>query len=146
MRAFISTSTAALALAAAVGALATGCAAPQTGPAAYEQALGQWQGASEELLVQRWGPPQAQEQVGAGKWLTYVVRSGGPAPAPSVSFSIGGFGFGGGRHSGFGVGAGASTSVPVGPPGAVPACTTRFLIEDGKVSTWSFDGACGTAG
>jgi hypothetical protein len=24
-------------------------------------------------------------------------------------------------------------------------CTTRFLVEDGKVSTWTFDGpGCGT--
>ena len=145
MRAFVSTSTAAGILAAAC-LLSSGCAAPQTGPAAYEQALAQWQGASEELLVQRWGPPQAQEQIGAGRWLTYVVRSGGPAPAPSVSISIGGFGFGGGRHSGFGVGGGVGTSVPVGPPGPAPTCTTRFLIEDGKVSTWSFDGACGSVG
>ncbi len=145
MRAFISTSTSAGVLA-AVGVLATGCAAPQTSAGAYEQALAQWQGASEEMLVQRWGPPQSSEQIDAGKWLTYVVRSGAPAPAPSMSFSIGGFGFGGGRHSGFGVGAGVGTSVPIGPPGAVPTCTTRFLIEDGKVSTWSFDGACGTPG
>jgi hypothetical protein len=135
------------AMAAAAAAGLAACASPpQTGPAAYEQALGQWQGAPEDLLVQRWGPPQSQEQIGAGKWVTYVTRTAGAAPGPTVSFSIGGFGFGGGRRSGVGVGGGVGTTLPAGPPAAAPTCTTRFLIEDGKVSTWSFDGACGTAG
>lgn len=127
--------------------MATGCASPGSRDAAYEQALAQWQGATEELLVQRWGKPQSEEQIDSGRWLTYVVQNGAPAPAPTFAFSIGGFGFGGGRHSGVGVGAGVGTAVPIGPPGAAPTCTTRFLIENGKVSTWAFDGAgCGAMG
>jgi hypothetical protein len=121
---------------------ASGCATPESRAADYEKALGPWQGASEEALVARWGPPQAQEQIGHGRWLTYVVRSTAP-PAPTVAFSIGGFGFGGGRTS---VGAGVGAAVPVGQP-AAPTCTTRFLVEDGKVSSWTFEGAgCGALG
>ena len=72
---------------------------PQSGSDAYEQALRQWQGAPEDTLRARWGTPVAEEQIGHGKWLTYVVNNG-VAPAPTVSFSIGGFGFGGGPHLG----------------------------------------------
>lgn len=127
----------------ALAAIAGGCAAPPSGSAAYEQALSQWQGAPEETLRARWGKPVAEEQAGSGKWLTYVVSSG-TVPPPTVSFSIGGFGFGGGGHTSVGGGVGVTT--PVGQ--ATPlACTTRFLVENGKVSTWTFDGpGCGSAG
>src|SRR3982750_4919805 len=73
-----------------------GCATPQTREQAYEQALSQWQGATEDSLRARWGRPVAEEQIGAGKWLTYVVNNGA-VPPPTMSFSIGGFGFGGGH-------------------------------------------------
>jgi hypothetical protein len=127
---------AALAIAAGAG----GCAAPQTGPAAYEQALSQWQGASEDTLRARWGKPVAEEQIGSGKWLTYVVNAGA-VPPPTVTFSIGGFGFGGAHTS---VGGGVGVTTPVGQATPI-TCTTRFLIENGKVSTWTFDGqGCGT--
>ncbi len=125
-------------------ALATlaGCAAPLSGSAAYEQALSQWQGAPEDTLRARWGTPVAEEQIGHGRWLTYVVH-GGATPAPTMSFSIGGIGFGGGRTS---VGGGVGVSAPIGQATPV-TCTTRFLVEDGKVSTWTFDGpGCGSVG
>ena len=125
----------------ALAALAGGCAAPATGRETYEQALSQWQGAPEETLRARWGQPVSEEQIDHGKWLTYVVNSGA-VPPPTVSFSIGGFGFGGGRTQ---VGGGVGVTTPVGQPTPV-ACTTRFLIENGKVSTWTFDGpGCGSA-
>lgn len=117
-----------------------GCATPQSRTEAYERALGQWQGASEQTLRARWGTPVSEEAAGHGKWLTYVVNSGA-TPAPTMSFSIGGFGFGGGRTS---VGGGVGVTTPVGQPAPV-TCTTRFLVEDGKVSTWNFDGpGCGS--
>ncbi len=120
-------------------AIAAGCAAPPSGREAYEQALAQWQGASEDTLRARWGQPASEEQIDHGKWLTYVVNSG-VAPAPTVSFSIGGFGFGGGRTQ---VGGGVGVTAPMGPATPI-ACTTRFLVENGKVSTWTFDGpGCG---
>jgi len=131
--------TALVSTAAALALLAAGCATPATGAAAYEQALGQWQGASEESLRQRWGRPVAEEKIGSGTWLTYVVNNG-VVPGPTMSFSIGGFGFGGGHTS---VGGGVGVTTPIGA--ATPlTCTTRFLVENGKVSTWTFDGpGCG---
>ena len=129
--------TSALPLALAVG----GCATPQSRDEAYEQALSQWQGAPEDNLRARWGKPVAEEQIGSGRWLTYVVANGA-VPPPTVSFSIGGFGFGGGHTS---VGGGVGVSAPVGQPTPV-SCTTRFLVENGKVSSYTFDGAgCGAA-
>jgi hypothetical protein len=125
-----------------LGAGFAGCATQPSGGAAYEQALSQWQGAPEDTLRARWGKPMAEEQIGSGKWLTYFVNNG-VAPAPTMSFSIGGFGFGGGRTS---VGGGVGVTTPIGQPTTV-GCTTRFLIENGKVSTWTFDGpGCGAVG
>jgi hypothetical protein len=125
----------------ALGAFAGGCATSPSGRDAYEQALAQWQGASEDTLRARWGQPVSEERSDHGKWLTYVVNSGS-APAPTVSFSIGGFGFGGGRTQ---VGGGVGVTAPVGQPSPI-ACTTRFLVEDGKVTTWTFEGpGCGSA-
>jgi len=117
----------------------SGCATHESRTEAYEKALSQWQGVSEQTLRARWGSPVAEEAAGHGKWLTYVVNNGA-VPPPTVSFSIGGFGFGGGRTS---VGGGVGVAAPVGQPTPV-TCTTRFLVEDGKVSTWTFDGpGCG---
>ena len=119
-----------------------GCATPESRSEAYDKALAQWQGAPEQTLRARWGTPVSEEAAGHGKWLTYVVNDGA-VPAPTMSFSIGGFGFGGGRTS---VGGGVGVSTPIGQPTPV-TCTTRFLIEDGKVSTWNFDGpGCGSTG
>ena len=120
-----------------------GCAAPRSDAAAYEQALSQWQGAPEDTLRTRWGKPTLEEQIGAGRWLTYVVN-GGSAPAPTVNLSIGGFGFGGGGRTSVGGGVGVTT--PLGQ--ATPlTCTTRFLVENGRVSSYTFDGpGCGAGG
>ena len=117
-----------------------GCAAPPSGHDAYEQALSQWQGAPEDTLRARWGTPVAEEPAGHGRWLTYVVNNG-VVPPPTMSLSIGGFGFGGGHTT---VGGGVGVAAPIGQ--ATPSsCTTRFLVEDGKVSTWNFDGpGCGS--
>lgn len=120
--------------------LASGCATPESRGAAYDQALSQWQGASEETLRARWGKPVSEEPAGHGRWLTYVVY-GAPTPPPTVSFSIGGFGFGG--HTS--VGGGVGVTAPVGQAAPV-ACTTHFLVEDGKVSSWNYEGAgCGAS-
>ena len=123
-------------------ALVAGCAAPASNRDAYEQALRQWQGAPEATLRARWGAPASEEEAGHGRWLTYVVNTG-VVPPPTVGFSIGGFGFGGGRTS---VGGAVGVAAPIGQATPI-ACTTRFLVEDGKVSTWNFDGpGCGSVG
>ncbi len=131
----------------AVAATLSGCATRQSMDAEYEKALAQWQGASEELLVQRWGKPQSEEQIGSGKWLTFVVDNPGAASSrPTVGISIGGFGIGGG-HTSIGGGVGVSAPFGTATPAAPSTCTTRFLIENGKVSTWTFDGpGCGASG
>ena len=73
-----------------------------------------------------------------------LLAAGCATPAPTVSFSIGGFGFGGGGHTS--VGGGVGVTAPVGQPTPI-TCTTRFLVENGKVSTWTFEGpGCGAAG
>jgi hypothetical protein len=137
MRARTLLMTTALPLALAIA----GCATPPSRGEAYEQALSQWQGAPEDNLRARWGKPLAEEQIGNGRWLTYVVANGA-VPPPTVSFSIGGFGFGGGHTS---VGGGVGVTAPVGQATPV-TCTTRFLVENGKVSSYTFDGAgCGAA-
>ena len=119
-----------------------GCATSRSNAAAYEQALSQWQGAPEDALRARWGTPAAEEQIGHGKWLTYIVNNG-VVPAPTMSFSIGGFGFGGGHTS---VGGGVGVTTPLGQ-GTPVTCTTRFLVENGKVSSYTFDGpGCGNVG
>jgi hypothetical protein len=124
------------------GALLGACATADSRAAAYERALAQWQGASEELLLARWGKPQSREELGASShWLTYVVDTGGAAP--TVAWSIGGFGFGGGNTA---VGVGVGATAPLAKASA-RTCTTRFLLEGGKVSTWTFDGpGCGAPG
>jgi hypothetical protein len=128
--------------ASALTGVALGCATPDGARGAYEQALGQWQGASEDTLRARWGTPASEETAGSGKWITYVVR-GGVTPPPTMSLSIGGFGFGGGHAA---VGGGVGVTAPVGAAQPI-TCTTRFLVENGKVSTWNFDGpGCGAAG
>lgn len=127
----------------ALAALVAGCAAPRSATAAYEEALSQWQGAPEDTLRARWGTPVAEEQIGHGRWLTYIVNNG-VTPAPTMSFSIGGFGFGGGGRTS--VGGGVGVAAPVGQATPV-TCTTRFLVENGKVSSYTFDGpGCGSAG
>ena len=120
--------------------LVAGCATQESRESTYDKALAQWQGATEDTLRARWGKPFAEEQNGNAKWLTYVVAST-PAAAPSVSFSIGGFGFGGGGHTA--VGGGVGVTAPLGQP-AANTCTTRFLVENGRVSSWNFEGpGCG---
>jgi len=131
-----------------VAATQAGCATRQSMDSAYDRSLQPWQGATEEALRARWGTPASEEQTPGGKWLTYVVQN--PATVtnggPRIGIGIGGFG-GGGHVS---VGSGVGISLPVGGStansGQVASCTTRFLVEGGKVSSWTFDGAgCGAA-
>ena len=132
-----------LMIALAAATIASGCATRQSMDDAYNDSLGPWQGASEEALRARWGKPAAEDQTPSGKWLTYIVNSpAGAGGGPRISIGIGGFG-GGGR---VGVGGGVTTPIAIGGNQAT-TCTTRFLVENGKVSNWTFDGAgCGATG
>jgi hypothetical protein len=118
---------------------AAGCASRQSGEAAYENWLAPWQGASEEALVARFGKPNLEEPVGANsKRMTYLItRSGSYSAGPTIGFSIGGFGIGGGGHTA--VGGGVGVTAPLNPP-TPSTCTTTFLLENGKVVSWVFEG------
>ena len=134
-----------LLIALAAATLASGCATRASMDNAYNDSLTNWQGASEESLRARWGKPAAEDQTPSGKWLTYIVNTpAGAGGGPRLSIGIGGFG--GGGH--VGVGGGVTTPIAgIGGNAQGSTCTTRFLVENGKVSNWTFDGdGCGAGG
>ena len=106
--------------------------------AGYDRWLSPWQGASEESLRARWGRPVSEEPEGSGKRLVYVYSQPPGSGGSTLGISIGGFGIGGGGHSAVGVGVGGT--VPLSPSGD-QTCTTYFHVEQGKVVSWSFEGA-----
>lgn len=117
-----------------------GCATPASREANYERWLSPWRGATEDSLRARWGPPQAEENLGSAKRLTYVATHPRDGSGPTVGISIGGFGFGGGGRTA--VGGGVGISAPLGG-GTAPTCTTHFIVEAGRVVSWTFEGpAC----
>jgi hypothetical protein len=127
----------------ALAALAAGCATQQSSADAYDHQLARWQGASEESLVAAWGKPLAVETVEGGKVMVYVNNHVAAYDnRPTFSFGIGGWGMGGGNSS---VGAGVGVTTPVGSANA-NSCVTRFLVHDGKIESWTFEGAgCGAS-
>jgi hypothetical protein len=121
-------------------ALAAGCATEQNRADAYDRQLARWHGATEESLVAAWGRPLATETVEGGRVLVYVNNQVGPVDnRPTVSFGIGGWGGGGNTAVGGGVG----VTRPVGSNDA-NSCVTRFLVHDGRIESWTFEGGgCG---
>jgi len=129
MRPFVRPFPALLALAAALA----GCASVDS-QARYDQSLAKWKGASSRQLVASWGEPQRVETLpGTTRALTWVVHhdleNQGRLPDIVVAPASGNI-----------------IAMP-GPPMApvVPVtCTTRFVLVDDAVVSWSFDGvACG---
>src|SRR6476469_254925 len=122
--------------------LAAGCATEQSHRDAYDRSLAHWQGATVESLVAAWGQPRFEQPAEGGKWMIYVHdQVGGYDNRPTVSFGLGGWNWGGGGSS---VGAGVGVSTPVGSSASANGCTTRFLVHEGKVESWTFDGGgCG---
>lgn len=133
------TTTSTIATLAIAAAAVSGCASSPNREAAYENWLAPWQGASEEALVARFGKPNSEEQVSAtSKRMTYIItRSGGYAPGPTIGLSIGGFGIGGGGRTSVGGGVGITAPLNTAPD----TCTTTFLLENGKVASWVYEGA-----
>jgi hypothetical protein len=125
-------------LLATLSLLAAGCASRESREAGYDRWLSPWQGATEESLRARWGRPVSEEPEGSGKRLVYVYSQPPGSGGSSLGISIGGFGIGGGGHSAVGVGVGGT--VPISPSGP-QSCTTYFHVEQGKVVSWSFEGA-----
>lgn len=138
------TAARAFAIVALVALNAAGCASRQSGEAAYEKWLAPWQGASEESLRARFGKPDAEEVVSATtKRLTYVINTASASAGGStIGFSIGGFGIGGGGHTA--VGGGVGVTAPLNP--TPTTCPTTFLVENGKVASWVYEGKGCVAG
>ena len=123
------------------GALAAGgCAAPAGSmDARYEASLLRWQGATRAQLEAGWGRPTLAQATPDGEVLTWIVRtelddrtSSGTPPIVAVTRVGGG-------------GAVVATSTPALTAPAVPiTCTTHFVLKDGRVASWKFEGlGCG---
>ena len=122
---------------------AGGCAGKASMDARYDASLQRWQGATRAELEAAWGRPALVATAGGDTLLAWVVRSDidsrpGPDGAPVVVVSRSG------------VGGAASPAVQTVVPGApAPAvvpitCTTRFVLKDGRVASWKFEGlGCG---
>jgi len=116
-----------VALLAALGA----CSIPNPEmQARYDASLARWKGASESTLLAAWGTPAAQAGGGGGKTLTFVVRNNYDGEGGVHVMQVG-------RSDGVMVGAARAPAAPL-------VCTTRFVLINGVVSSWTFDGVgCG---
>jgi hypothetical protein len=118
---------AALALLAALA----GCTIPNPEmEARYDASLARWKGVPESTLLATWGAPTAQAVQGDAKVLTFVARNnyGGEAGVHVLQV---------GRPDQAMVGSARAPAAPL-------ICTTRFVLMNGVVSSWTFDGlGCG---
>ena len=124
-----------------IAALLAACASNNARSDSYDAWLAQWQGASEQALLARFGPPNAEEQVSpTSKRMTYVLaRPGAYSAGPTIGLSIGGFGIGGGGRTAVGGAVGVTAPLSTTPA----TCTTTFVLEEGKVVSWASEGpAC----
>jgi hypothetical protein len=129
---------AATALAAAGLAAATaGCASRASMDARYDQSLARWKGAPRERLAAAWGTPRLEERRPDGTTvLVYVVHHDieNRPPGPSVATVTDTHG-----HA-----TTVMTPQALSAPVVPVTCTTRFVLRDGLVESWTFDGlACG---
>src|SRR5262249_52276783 len=120
---------------------AAGCAAPAGSmDARYEASLLRWQDATHAQLEAAWGAPTLAQATPGGGVLTWIVRtnlddrSASGAPPVVVVTRAGG-----------GAGATIATATPALVPPTVPiTCTTHFVLKDGRVTGWKFEGlGCG---
>lgn len=123
--------------------VAAGCAVPAGSmDARYEASLLRWQGATRAQLEASWGAPTLAERTPDGEVLTWIVRthlddraaSGTP---PLVAAT---------RLGGTGVTIAGATPA-LAAPAAPITCTTHFVLKDGRVAAWQFEGmGCGAPG
>lgn len=112
-----------------------GCAATPTLDARYDASLQRWKGATRAELVAHWGTPLLGGTADGSEILTYVVRTDidQRIAAPSLSVAT--------------VGNRATViSAPDALADARPpiSCTTHFVLRDGRVYAWTFEGlGCG---
>jgi len=130
--------------AALCAAALAGCASKATMDARYQASLQRWQGATRAELEAAWGKPRLVQATPDGQVLTWIVRTDiddrdvrGAGPEVVVT-----------RAPGAG-GAGGATATVVNPGTLAPAqvpitCTTHFVLKDGRVASWTFEGlGCG---
>ena len=130
--------TALLALACATAA---GCASKADVDARYQASLLRWRDASRAQLEAAWGRPTLVQEAPDGQVLTWIVRvdiddreTRGTAPEVVVTRAQGNSG---------------ATATSVTPSALAPAtvpitCTTHFVLKDGRVASWTFEGlGCG---
>ena len=124
-----------------VGAVAVcACVAPVGAmDARYEASLLRWQGTTRAQLEAAWGRPTRAEATPDGEVLTWIVRTDIDARAasgapPIVAVTRVG-----------GTGATVATATPALSAPPVPiTCTTHFVLKDGRVAGWKFEGlGCG---
>lgn len=117
-----------------------GCASRADLDARYDASLQRWQGATRAELEAAWGRPVLVEPSDGGTAITWVVRTdldSRPAPdgSPTVVVAPG-------RNGGS-----PSVAVVSGTPSPAPlpiTCVTRFLLKEGRVVSWKFEGlGCG---
>jgi len=122
---------------------AAGCATTAgTMDARYEASLLRWQGATRAQLVASWGAPALAQQTPDGEVLTWIARTNlddraasGAPPMVAVT-RVGGTGA---------TIAGATPALTA--PAAPITCTTHFVLKDGRVAAWKFEGmGCGAPG
>ena len=112
--------------------------------ARYQASLLRWQGATRADLEAAWGRPKLVQQAADGLVLTWVVRTdlddrGAPGAPPEVVVT----------QVPTPSGGGGMTTTAISPgrlaPATVPiTCTTHFVLRDGRVTSWTFEGlGCG---
>jgi len=100
----------------------------------YEASLAQWKGVPEGQLLAGWGPPAMAADLPDGRMLVFVKRTDYVnMTAPQGYHTVSAFGAP--------IFVQGMTAAPLVPA----ACRTSFVLHQGVVSSWRFDGiGCGT--
>lgn len=114
---------------AAVLAIA-GCASTDMS-ARYEQSLQRWKGATQAALVAQWGPPALAAEGTPDTTLTWIVHHDFENRGVMPQYVS--------------AGSGAPMMLAGSTISTTPiVCTTRFVLRDGVVVSWTFSGlGCG---
>jgi hypothetical protein len=112
-----------------------GCAATPTMDARYDASLQRWKGATRAELVAQWGTPLLGGTADGSEILTYVVRTDIDQRIDTPSLSVATVG---------------NRATVISAPDALAdarppiSCTTHFVLRDGRVDSWTFEGlGCG---
>ena len=124
-----------------------GCATKASMDARYQTSLQRWQGATRAELEAAWGKPRLVQASPEGLVLTWRVQmdlddrdARGAGPQVVVTHAPGAGGAGGATATVVNTGALAPAQVPI-------TCTTHFVLKDGRVASWTFEGlGCGAPG